>query len=203
MKLTNKSLGPKAITTTDRGVVVLGVGESADLNVGDDDAAAIKRHQLLEAPEPNRTPSLADLQREIASNALGGGIAQSAELTAAEEAEANLPAADDPHVVALVDQNNSQELQKIVADEAVDVTGARNKNDTARRIVAKRRAAGGGTGGAEGQLPAEDDADVTALVDGNDEDQLRQLAEDETVTVTSDDDKLDLARKIVAKRRAS
>ena len=58
--------------------------------------------------------------------------------------EPNLPAEDDAEVVALVDGNTADELQKIVDDEKVDVTGARTKTDAARRIVAARRAAAAG-----------------------------------------------------------
>lgn len=202
MKLHNQSLGPKAITTTDRGVVVLQPGQSDNLNVSDDDAAAIKRHKLLDAPDGSQGRSIADLQREIAS-------AVPAPLTptpAEPDADANLPAEDDAEVIALRDSVNATELQKIATDEKVDMEGAKNKTDAARRIVAKRRAAAAAGGGQqpenEDTLPGADDPEVVALVNDNDEDALRQIAGDETVAVTSDDDKTDLARKIVAARRA-
>lgn len=198
MKLTNNSLGPKAITTTDRGVIVLQPGQSDDLNVGDDDMAAIKAANLLEAPEGGKVPSLADLQREIASSGLA------APAPAETATGDNLPAEDDAEVVELVDSTTATELQRIAKDEKVDMAGARTKLDAARRIVGKRRAAGPSQPEAsgEGTLPAADDADVVALVNGNDEAALRQLATDENVKVTSDDDKADLARKLVAARRA-
>jgi hypothetical protein len=134
VKLTNNSLGPKAITTTDRGVIVLQPGQTDDLNVADADAAAIERHKLLEAPEGSTTPSLADVQREIASN--GGGATGGA----AAATDDGLPAEDDPDVVQLVDGSTSAELQQIAEDEKVDMAGARNKAEAARRIVAARRA---------------------------------------------------------------
>jgi hypothetical protein len=152
VKLTNNSLGPKAISTTDRGVVVLAKGESADLNVSDADAAAIEKHKLLEAPETGGVPSLADLQREIASNSLTAAdlTGDKQPTTDEDDPDADLPAEDDPDVVAMIDANTSAELQKLADDNKVDMTGARNKTDAARRIVAAQRAAadtGSGTGG--------------------------------------------------------
>jgi len=136
VKLTNNSRGPKAIATTDRGTVVLQPGQSEDLNVAEADADAIKQFKLLEAE--GAAPSLADRQREIASSLARPTIAEGAEQP--EEAP-ELPAEDDADVVALVDGNTADELQKIVVDEGVDVSGARNKTEAAQRIVAHRRAA--------------------------------------------------------------
>ena len=138
MKLTNNSGGPRAIHTTDRGTVVLQPGQSDDLEVDDANAKAIKQYGLLEPAERGR--SLAEIQREIASSATPVPAAP----TESAPDEPNLPAEDDAEVVALVDGNTADELQKIVDDEKVDVTGARTKTDAARRIVAARRAAAAG-----------------------------------------------------------
>jgi hypothetical protein len=137
-KLTNNSLGPKFIPTTG-GPVILQPGQSADLDVPEDDLTAIKAVGLLDAPKPGQgAPSLADLQREIASTSVAPPPGQPSE--GAQDTDASLPAADDPDVVALVDGNTAVQLQELAETNKVDMAGATNKTEAAQRIVAAQRA---------------------------------------------------------------
>ena len=188
-KLTNETLGPKAIMTTDRGYVTLAAGETADLNVSDADLAAIREHKLLEKAASVTGPSIADLQREVAST-LGATPAEAATGTADD-----LPAADDPDVVAMVDANTADQLRELAKDSGADMDGARNKTEAARRIVAAQRAAGP----APVATPEEQ---AKALQDGNDADALRKIAADENVELADGDDEAAIAAKIVAARAA-
>jgi hypothetical protein len=88
-KLVNKSDGPKAIPT-DKGVVVLQPGDKGDYNVPEADLAAINAAGLLDASETGGPPSLAEMQKEIASGATPATLnaAPAADDAAAADADA-------------------------------------------------------------------------------------------------------------------
>lgn len=92
MKLKNTTNGPKAVNTTDRGSVILQPGEEADLNVSDADAKALKATGLLDGEANAEAPSLATLQREIASGATPEAMTAEADADAADEADADADA---------------------------------------------------------------------------------------------------------------
>ena len=141
-QFTNNSGGPKAITTTDQGVVVLKHGESADLNVAAADAAAIKKFKLLDAPEPGSGPmSIAELQKEIASTGVATTGTTGEGDDATGEGDDGLPPENDSEVAALKDSGSATDLRAIAKDEGVTLEGDDNKTDIARKIVAARRSA--------------------------------------------------------------
>jgi len=145
VKLTNNSNGPKAITTEDRGVVILQAGEEADLNVSEANLAAYDKVNLLGAEDSPRGPSMADIHREIASNPIGklepglspvGGEGAGG---GGDGGEGDDPAAQ---VQKLVDGNSKDELVELAKRENVDAEGT--KQELAARIVEARGKETGG-----------------------------------------------------------
>lgn len=76
-KYHNKGRGPRAIHTSDRGVVILQPGEAAELNVHDHDAKAIKASGLLDG-DGTDSPTLAQMQAELASGATPAALTAAA-----------------------------------------------------------------------------------------------------------------------------
>jgi hypothetical protein len=116
-EFTNKTDGPKSVNTKG-GAVVLQPGESRDLDVSGDEAAAMERLGFLDpstAENPQQTPpnpqeqlltGLTDEQREQAEK--------------------------------LVDDNTADQLKKLAADEKVEIASGDNKLDVAAKIVLAR-----------------------------------------------------------------
>lgn len=127
--LTNNSGGPRTLNTED-GPVVLENGESRDdIKMSSAEAAAMKKHGLLDAPEQPGGRSIADVQREIASlGNVGGAVIPGQETDDVDDAE----------VKAFKDSTNAEGLRQIAEDEGVELEGDDNKADMARKIIAAR-----------------------------------------------------------------
>jgi hypothetical protein len=151
VKLTNNSAGPKAVTTVDRGVVILQKGEEADLDVSEENLAAYDKVGLLDASDAPNGPSMADIHREIASAPIGKNEPGLAPAAAGAGGAAGGPdggdggdGADDPaaQVQKLVDGNSKDELVELAKRENVDAEGT--KQELAARIVEARGKETGG-----------------------------------------------------------
>lgn len=131
MELTNRTKGPKAIQTTDRGYVILQPGATEDLNVSEENLAAMDAAKLLD--EDVAMQSIGERMEELAST--GGTTA-----AAPDAGDGLTVAADDPEVNAMVDGNKADDLAKIADDENVEVANNDSKRTVARKIIAARRA---------------------------------------------------------------